>query len=93
MPDPTNGVRGGSSKHRDTTSDQKKDQELGSFNSLDLRRGNTEGLQTPAAVLASSNGAPQRLAGIAQFFDSSFTYDINVVEGAYGTEMEKESKD
>jgi hypothetical protein len=66
MPNPTNGVRGGSSKRKDVTSDQKKDQELGSFNSLDPRRDNTEGPQTSAAVLASSNGALQRLADLAQ---------------------------
>ncbi len=92
MPNPTNGVRGGSSKRRTTPSDQTKDQQFGSFNSPDLSRGDNEQPQTPAAVLASSNGALQRLAGIAQYFESSFGHDINMVEGAYGIEMEKENE-
>lgn len=92
MPKHTNGVRSGSSKRRDVTSDQKKDQELRSLNSLDFSHGNTEGPETPAVVLASSNGALQRLADIAQYFESSFTHDINVVEGAYGTGIDRENE-
>ena len=92
MPKHTNGVRGGSSKRRDVTSDHKKDQELGSLNSLDFSHGNTEGPETPAVVLASSNGALQRLADITQYFESSFTHDINVVEGAYGTGIDRENE-
>ena len=53
----TNSVRGGSTKCRGVTSDEKKDQELRSSNGLDLSHGSTE-----RALLASSNGALQRLA-------------------------------
>ena len=92
MPKRTNGVRGGSNKRRDITSDEAKDQEPRSPNSLDLSHSNTDGAPNPAAVLASSNGALQRLAAIAQYFESSFGYDIKVVEGAYGTEIDKEDE-
>jgi len=92
MPKRMNGVHGGSTKRKDITSNEAKDQELRSPNSLDPSHSNTEGPRNPAAVLASSNGALQRLADIAQYFESSFTYDINVVEGAYGTEMDRENE-
>ena len=92
MPKRTNGVRSGSTKHRDMTSGEAKDQELRSPNSLDHSHSNTEGPRNPAAVLASSNGALQRLADIVQYFESSFIWDINVVEGAYGTEIDRENK-
>lgn len=92
MSNPANGARGRLSKRRNTTSDQERDQEPGSSNNGGLSRRSTEGSQSPAEVLASSNRALQRLAGIAQYLESSFTPDIDVVEGAYGTEMEKENK-
>lgn len=92
MPKRTNSVRGGSTKRRDVTSDEAKDQGVRSPNGLDMGHSNTEGPRNPVAVLASSNGALQRLADIAQYFESSFSYDINMVEGAYGTEMDRENK-
>ena len=85
MPNTPNGVRRGSSRH----SDHKKDQEPGSPNSHDLSRRNTEESQR---LLASSGGALQRLADIAQYFESSFTHDMQVVEGTYGAEIKKENE-
>ncbi len=57
MPKYINGIRGGLSKRRDIILDYKKDQELGSLNSLNFSYGNTEGPETLAVILASSNGA------------------------------------
>ena len=57
MPECTDGVRGGSTKRRYTLSDEAKDQELSSSNSLDLSHSKTEGPQNPATVLASPYGA------------------------------------
>lgn len=88
MPNTPNGVRRGSSRR----SDHKRDQEPGSPNSNDLSRRNTEESQKSIAVLASSGGALQRLADIAQYFESSFTHDMEVVEDAYGPEIEKENE-
>lgn len=92
MPLPTNGVRGGTPKRRDTMSEQKKNQGVDSSSSHDLSRRENEELQTPVAVLASSSEALKRLAAIAQYFESSHIHDIDVVEETYGTEMEKDSK-
>ena len=92
MPKRTNSARGGSIRRRDIVSDEARDEELRSYNSLDLSHSNIEGPRNPAAVLASSSGALQRLAHIAQYFGSSFIHDINVVEGAYGTEIDTETE-
>ena len=92
MPKHTNGVRGGSSKRREIISDQTKDQESRSPNGLDASHGNTEEPRNAAATLASCNGALQRLAGITQYFESSFNQDINEVEGDYRTEMDRENE-
>ena len=53
----TNSVHGGSTKCRGVTSDEKKNQKLRSFNSLDLSHSSTE-----RALLASFNEALQHLA-------------------------------
>ena len=87
MPNTPNGVRGGSSRR----SDSKKDQGPGSPNSHDLSRRDTEESQRSMAVLASSSGALQRLAYIAQYF-VSLTPEIQVVEDAYGAEIEEENE-
>lgn len=93
MPKRTNGVRGGSTKRGDITLDETKDHELRSTNSLDPSHGSIEGPPHPAAaVLASSSGALQRLADIAQYLESSFNYDINMVEDSYGAEMGRENE-
>ena len=92
MPKHMNGVRGGSTKRRDITSDENRDQELRSANSVDLSYRSTEGPRNSATVLASSNGALQRLAGIAQYFESSFNQDIDELEGAYRTEMDRDNE-
>ena len=92
MPKHTNGVRGGSSKRREITSHQTNDQESRSPTGLDASHGNTGEPGNPAATLASCNGALQRLAGIARYFELSFNQDINVVEGDYGTEMAGENE-
>ncbi len=92
MPKHPNGVRGGSSKRREITSDQMKDQEFRSPNGLDASHGDTDEPGNPATTIASCNGALQRLAGIARYFESSFNQDINEVEGDYGTEMDRENE-
>ncbi|KAL8670545.1 MAG: hypothetical protein Q9168_004924 [Polycauliona sp. 1 TL-2023] len=92
MPKHQNGVRGGSSKRREITSDQTKDQEFRSPNGLDASHGDTEDPGNPAATLASCNGALQRLAGIARYFESSFNEDISMVERDYGAEMDREDE-
>ena len=92
MPKHTNGVRGVSSKRREIISDQAKDQEFRSPNGLDASHGDTEEPGNPAATLASCNGALQRLAGIARYFESSFNGDINMVERDYGAEMDRENE-
>lgn len=80
MPKHTNSARGGSTRRKDVTSDEKKDQEPRPSNDLVIRHGNTEGSRNPAAILASSNGAIQRLAAFTQYFESSFTSDMDMVD-------------
>lgn len=92
MPKHTNGARGGSTRRRDVTSDEKKVQEPRSSNDLALSHSNTEGLQNSVAILASSNGAIQRLAAFTQYFQSSFTSDIDMLERVYGTEVDREAQ-
>jgi len=92
MPKRTYDVRGGSTKRKDITSNEAKNQELRSLNSLDLSHSNIEDSRNSAAVLAFFNETLQRHADIAQYFEFSFIYDINVVEGTYGTKMSRENK-
>ncbi len=92
MPNHTNGPNGVSSQSRDASSNQKKQQDSRSINSLVSRRGNTEESQTPTSILASTSGALERLAGIVKFFESSYSYDVNMVEGVYGMEMDREKE-
>ena len=87
MPKQTNGNRRGSPKRREM-----KDQEFRSLNGLDASHGDTEEPGNPATTLASCNGALQRLADIARYFESSFNQDIHEVEGDYGTEMDRENE-
>ncbi len=91
MPKHTNSARGGSTRRRDLTSDEKKDQEPSSSNDLVLSHRNIEGSRNSAAILASSNGAIQRLAAFTQYFESSFTSDIDMVERVHGTEVDREA--
>ena len=88
MPKHTNSVRGGSTKRKDMTTDANRDQGLRSPNSVGLSHSSTEGPRNPA--IASANGTLQRLAGIARYFGSSFHQDIDVVEGTFGTDMERD---
>ena len=92
MPKHTNGARGGSIRRRDVTSDEKQDQEPRSSNDLALSHGNTEGPRNSAAILGSSNGSIQRLAAFTQYFQSSFTSDMDMVERVYGTEVDREAE-
>ena len=88
MPNPTNGVRGGSSKR----SDQKKNLEASSLDSQASSRRSIEELQDHIDVLAHSSGALQRLADIAKFFGSpSITDAMQMVENDYGAEIAKEN--
>ena len=86
MPNPTNGVHGGSSKR----SDHKKNPEPSSSDSQGSSRRNIEEPQNPVDVLAHSSHALQRLACLAQYF-GSFTNDMQTVEDDYGAEIEKEN--
>lgn len=86
MPNPTNGVRGGSSKR----SDHKKNQEPGSFDSQSSSRRNIEEPRSPIDVLAHSSEALQRLASLALYF-GSFTHDMQTAEDDYGAEIAKEN--
>lgn len=90
MSNRTNGVRGGSTKRKGISSDEARDQR--SPNSLNLSHNNTDDPRNPAALIASSNSALQRLAHIAQYFESSFTHKIDIVEGAYGMEIDRENE-
>ena len=88
MPKYTNGARGGSTRRRDITLDEKNDQEPRPSNDLVISHGNTEGSRNSAATLASSNGAIQRLTAFTQYFvESSFTSDMAMVERVYGTDV------
>ena len=86
MSNSTNGARGGSSRR----SDRKNNSESTSVNGHDDKRRTTEEPQKPVDVLAQSSGAIQRLADLAHFFLTSFTPDLQVVEGVLGPEIEKE---
>ncbi|KAL9012462.1 MAG: hypothetical protein Q9173_002778 [Seirophora scorigena] len=91
MPKHTNGARGGSTRRRDLTSDENRDKEPGSSSDLVLSHGNTERSQNPAAILAASNGAIQRLASFTHYFES-FAPDIDILEQVYGTAADREAK-
>ena len=69
-----------------------EDQEAKAVESIELSREYTNGAYDPAMALASSHGALQRLADIAQYLHSSFIYDISLVEGDYGEEIDREKK-
>lgn len=90
MPRHVHGVHSGSSKR--ITSDQSRDQEVRPVNGLGVSHGGFEEHQNPAAILASCHGPLQRLAGIARYFESSFSQDIAIVEEDYGTEMDRENE-
>ncbi|KAL8855278.1 MAG: hypothetical protein Q9178_008072 [Gyalolechia marmorata] len=92
MPKRTNGARGGSTRRRDVTSDGKKDQEPRPSDNIVISHGNTEGSRNSAAILASTNGAIQRLTAFTQYFESSFTSDVDMVERVYGTEVDREAE-
>ncbi|KAL8963111.1 MAG: hypothetical protein Q9193_000585 [Seirophora villosa] len=86
-----NGARGGSTRRRDLTSDESRDQDPGSSSDLVLSHGNTERSQNPAEILADSNGAIQRLANFTQYF-KSFASDIDMLEQVHGKEVDREAK-
>jgi len=90
MPKRSNGFNGVPSKRREAASDQNTEKESRSNNSRDYSYVNDDELPNPTAILATTSGALQRLANIAQYFESSFNHDVNVVEGAYREEMDRE---
>jgi len=90
MPKRSNGFNGVPSKRREAASDQNTDKESRSNNSRDYSYVNDDELPNPIAILATTSGALQRLANIAQYFESSFNHDVNAVEGAYREEMDRE---
>ncbi|KAI4117371.1 MAG: hypothetical protein LQ345_002383 [Seirophora villosa] len=91
MPKHMNGARGGSTRRRDLTSDESRDQDPGSSSDLVLSHGNTERFQNPATILAASNGAIKRLADFTQYF-KSFATDIDMLEQVYGKEVDREAE-
>ena len=90
MPKRSNGFNGVPSKRREAASDQNTDKESRSNNSRDYSYVNDDELPNPTAIIATTSGALQRLANIAQYFESSFNHDVNVVEVAYREEMDRE---
>ena len=92
MPKDTNLSRNASAKRRSKVSDQQNDHESRSLESHALGHGYSNGSQNPVVVLASSRDALQRLADIAQYLQSSFLSDIDVVEGDHGTDIDKENE-
>jgi len=90
MPKRFNDFNGVPSKRREAASDQNTEKEFRSNNSRDYSYVNDDELSNPTAILATISGALQRLANIAQYFESSFNHDVNVVEGAYREKMDRE---
>ncbi len=90
MPKRSNGFNGVPSKRREAASDQNTEKESRSNNSHDYSYVNDDELPNPTAIIATTSGALQRLANIAQYFESSFNHDVNVVEVAYREEMDRE---
>ena len=88
MSNPPNGAHVAPSKR----SDRKKNPEPSSVNSHDSSRRSIEEPQNSIGRLAYSSGAIRRLAGITQFFESDFTYDMQIVEETFGAEIERENK-
>lgn len=92
MPRDTRDSRSASTKRRSKASDQLDNQPSESTDSLVSGRGNPNGVQHPAIVLASSQDALKRLAGIAQYLESTLLSDIKTIEGNCGIEIDKEKE-
>ncbi len=91
MPKNAHRVRNGSSQRRDFTPDQLDDQNSRSPNGLDSGLGDVGEPQSPAAALASSTRALQRLVNIARYFES-LTSDMDDVESVHGLGIAQEKK-
>lgn len=85
-------VRDESTKRKDITSNEAKNQKLRSLNSLDLSHSNIKDSWNSAAVLTFFNETLQHHADITQYFEFSFIYDINVIEETYEMKMSRENK-
>ncbi|KAL9100160.1 MAG: hypothetical protein Q9163_004434 [Psora crenata] len=92
MPKRSHGFNGVPSKRREAVSDQNTEKESRSNNSRDYSYVNNDELPNPTAILATTSGALQRLANIAQYFESSFNHDVNVVEGEEKEKSQKQIK-
>ena len=92
MPNRPNSQRGGSVRCRDIPSEQSNGQANRSLHNLDSGHGSVEEPHKSAATLAASNGALQRLAKFAQYFESTFTPDLDTVEGAYERGIARENE-
>jgi len=88
----TNDVYNESTKRKDIISNKAKNQKFRSSNSLNLSYSNIEDSRNSAAVLVFFNKILQRLADIAQYFEFSFIYNINIVEETYRTEIDRKNK-
>jgi len=91
MPKNTNGPNVVASHNRHPSSNNKQ-RDSRSSNCLDSSHGPTEESQSPTARLAATSRSLQRLADLAKFLESSFSYDIDTVEGAWEIEMEQEKE-
>ena len=87
MPNSTKGVRSGSSKR----SDQRQNGNLDSPTRRDLSRRTTDEPKDPFHVLGRSSAVLRQLARLAQYCEA-FTDDIQAVEDACGTEIEKQDR-
>jgi len=77
------------SKRRETTSDQNTKKKFRFNNSRDYSYVNENKLSNSTAILAIISEALQRLANIAQYFESFFNHDVNVIEKAYKKKMNR----
>lgn len=71
------------SKRRETTSDQNTNKKFRFNNSRDYSYVNDDKLSNSTAILAIISETLQRLANIAQYFESFFNHDVNVIERTY----------
>ncbi len=90
MPKRSNGFNDVPSKRKEATLDQNTNKKFRSNNNRDYSYVNDDELPNPTTILAIISEALQRLANIAQYFESFFNHDVNVVEEAYRKEMNKE---
>ncbi len=90
MPKRFNGFNDVPSKRREATLDQNTKKKSKSNNNRNYSYVNDDKLPNLTTILAITSEALQRLANIAQYFESFFNHDVNVVEKTYREKMNKE---